>query len=298
MFLLKVVGFWFLLLLPVHAQTEYRPYVPDHSLVQQYSDLFSEFENIVPNADMTVIQRQYAIIRKLLSLEPAWKDGYWAGSGAALAIGNLYANDEKLTEARNFYETSKNLSQKCLQMEAENPICQLFLAGAIGKLATLDGILESAAQAQAIEALLLSVVSSGVNYRFRNNWTLQGLTNYALGLFYRLVPDTMLMEAFFNVRGDVDKSVKYHKRVLSIESRENPCTLVMTAVSLLCKSDEDYESREAKEGFKYLEAAANIREFSKQDAFCFKSVPKLFKDPTLSCAFQVVKEKKIQPEEG
>ena len=169
------------------------------------------------------------------------------------------------------------------------------MGSSIGKVAALDGIFSSLKEAKKIKALWLEVAESGVDYQFMENVSMQGSVNYALGMFHRLVPDLLILDWLFDVRGNIDDSITYHRKSPTFDG-ENACNVLMLAVSLLCKADGETDTKDWTEGMKLLNKVREIETQHETLKICVQDSQKLIDDPGLSCGYDTSKQQETDPD--
>jgi hypothetical protein len=191
---------------PAAAADKYEMYPVDFQPMEKYPEQAKEWKankeqyanSVMPEP---VMKRQLELIEHMSSNEPAWLDGQWMVADMAFQLGGSYTEEKDLPFARSVFARGQKSAEKCIAKKPNHPICQLFLGAMIGKIASIDGIFSSLKKAKQVETLWLGVVNSKYNYRFAESSSLQGNARYALGMFYRLIPDFFLMSWLFDVRG-------------------------------------------------------------------------------------------------
>ncbi len=242
------------------------------------------------------LRRQLTLIEEISKAEPEWIDGYWLVGEDAFQLANSLTKPEQSKEARAIFVQGQDATETCLKKAPDNPLCKLFLGAAIGKIASIDGIFSSLKKAERIETLWLQVTNSGVNYRTSPYSTLQGSTRYALGLFYRLVPDMAMIKWLFGVRGDIQKSIAFHKGAVEADG-QNTCNVMMLGVSTLCAAKGDAKSKEGQDGLKLLADAKALPVVNAMTKTCAADIPKLEKDPSLACGYETSRQQDQSEEE-
>lgn len=294
--------FLFLLLAasPLRAEA-YKPYPFDDKPLLKHAALHDEFQKLRATGQErslteAELKRQLELIETIARAEPDWIDGYWMVGEIAFILGNSYTNPKDLKKARAVFEKGRSWTENCLKKAPGNPLCKLMLGAAIGKIASIDGIFSSLRHAKHVEQLWLDAANSGVNHPLSPTSSLQGNTNYALGMFYRLVPDFFLMSWLFDVKGDIKKSVAFHQKSLDIDP-PNACSELMLGVSLLCLGKGKAETEDGKKGMAVLARAKKLPAKNSITEICAKDIPKLEKDPSLACGYESSRQQDTSEEE-
>ncbi len=286
---------------PTLAEDKYEPYPVDMKPMDKYPELHAEWKaNKTKYADEAmpepVLKRQLEIIESISAKEPTWVDGLWMVADSAFQLGASYTSEKDLPFARSVFVRGQKSAERCIEKKADHPICALFLGAMLGKIASIDGIFSSLKKAKQVEKLWLSVVNSKYNYRFAESSSLQGSARYALGMFYRLVPDFFLMKWLFDVKGDISKSVQYHKDAIAVDP-PNPCNKIMLAASLLCSAKGDTTSGAGQEGLKHLRDARQMAAKSMVSRACQNDTARLEKEPGKACGYETARQQETSEDE-
>jgi hypothetical protein len=240
-------------------------------------------------ATRELLKRQFELLSQLSQDEPQWVDGYWMQSEAAFQYGNSLTDPKDRDLARTIFVKGQAAGESCLKLAPENPLCKMFLGAAMGKIASIDGVFSSLKKAKTIERLWLEVIQSGKNHPLSPSNTLQGAARYALGIFYRLVPDSTILKWMFGVKGSLDKSIEMHQAALD-EDGPNACNLMMLGVSQLCSAKGDAKSSLGKEALDNL-AKAKMQKVNNALAMtCVSDIPEIEKTPSLACGYETSRQ--------
>jgi hypothetical protein len=279
----------------------YKTYPYDGSPFQKHTDITAEWEsnrlawkNKV--APQPVMKRQLEILEALSKREPRWIDGYWLVADAAFQLGNSYDDPKDYPIANAAFEKGKQSAEACLRIQNDNPLCKFYLGVNLGKIASIKGIFASLKNAKMVEKLWTEVTESPYNHQLSERSSLQGASRYALGLFYRLVPDFMLMKWLFGTKGDIEKSVAYHRENLAFDE-PNVCSRTMLGVALVCSGDSDFSSKNGQEGLGQLKAAKSYPVTSALFASCAKDLDRLIADPKMSCGYETTRQQETSEED-
>jgi hypothetical protein len=286
---------------PSVANDKYEAYPVDLKPMEKYPELHAEWnankakyvDEVMPE---TVLKRQLEIVESMSAKEPAWIDGLWMVADSAFQLGASYTDQKDLPFARSVFVRGQKSAEKCIEKKADHPICALFLGAMLGKIASIDGIFSSLKKAKQVEKLWLSVVNSKYNYRFAEASSLQGSARYALGMFYRLVPDFFLMKWLFDVRGDINKSVQYHKDAIAVDP-PNPCSKIMLAASLLCSAKGDTNAANGQEGLKHLRDARQMTAKSMVSKACQNDTARLEREPGKACGYETARQQETSEDD-
>lgn len=283
------------------AARKYEVYPYDASGFERHPELHKEWSNLREQwtgkaAPSDVLKRQMELMETLASREPKWIDGYWIASDASFQYGNSFQDKKDFPVARAAFVKGKTFAEKCLKSKPDNPLCKFYLGVNLGKIASIDGIFSSLKNAKLVEKLWTETVESRYQHNFGPNSSLQGAARYALGLFYRLVPDLTLLKWLFGVKGDISKSVAYHKEALELDP-PNVCSRTMLAVAYICEGKSDFSTPSGKAGLAQLKEAKKLPVSSALFASCAKDLNRLEQDPKLACGYETSRQQETSEEE-
>ncbi len=242
------------------------------------------------------LKRQFDLLGQISTAEPGWVDGYWMLGEAAFQYGNSLTNPKDRDLAREIFVKGQTATETCLKKAPDNAPCKMFLGAAMGKIASIDGIFSSLRKAETIEKLWLDVIKSEQNYPFSKGNTIQGAARYALGIFYRLVPDSIFLRVMFSANGDIDKSIKMHKESIEKDG-PNACNLMMLGVSQLCSVKGKTKSEVGIEALKNFAEAKKFPVKNALAATCVNDIPELEKNPTLACGYETSRQQEEKSDE-
>ena len=143
------------------------------------------------------------IIEPIVDAKPQWADGKWLLANLYLNLGETASSDDEDSkkEARAQLVKAQKLTEDCLRINPNIGICKFFLGAAIGKISTIDGIFSSLGKGERVLNLWLDLKKSKQDYVFDDGYSLQGLNYYALGIFYRVVPESRILKWLFGISG-------------------------------------------------------------------------------------------------
>lgn len=306
--LFLLVGFMFCIALyssvgiaEVAEQRNFKNYKADltpkkaPSLFKEYRELVNQSEQrAVTQADLI---KRFDLMSEVAKQNPEWVDGQWLMASEAFQLASIYIKDEEHGRAIDVYKKGAEAAEHCASLVPNLPLCNDFWGANLAKVAMLNGVFSSLRSAQRIEQLWQSVVDSDINFRFTREVTLQGSVHYALGMFYRLIPDSFIIEWFFSVRGSIDRSIHHHRQNLAIDGI-TPCGNVMLAASLLCKSKAEAVNPLTVEAIQLIDAIAGFKSFDLNQRNCLRKASSLKEQPDLGCGFTIAIQLDTEPTEA
>jgi len=104
------------------------------------------------------------------------------------------------------------------------------------------------------------------------------------------------MQWLFDVRGDISKSVAYHRENLHFDA-PNVCNKTMFAVALICEGKSDFSTASGLQGLAQIREAKVLPVTSALLAMCAKDLPRLEQDPRLACGYETSRQQDTSEEE-
>lgn len=230
-----------------------------------------------------VYRRRLNLIKKIQPRYPDWIDGYWILSSEAFQMASTLVKPEEHKEALEIFDLGIHAANACLEKTPELVLCKMFKGANIAGAAAVRGIFSSLSQAEFVHDLWTDVVDSDLNYQLTNELTLQGSAHYALGIFYRLVPDSRWISWIFNARGNMEKSISFHRKVIEIDG-PSPCGQLMLAASLLCANHKSHE------GVSLLKNTQALYSKDLNQKICQKGALDMLEQPDISCGYTAARQ--------
>jgi hypothetical protein len=190
-----------------------------------------------PHFDLEVLytakrfEQGLALTQARLEQEPSDLALAWMEARFYYELGELHDED---FDKEAWYEQMLARVERALDLHPADPHL-LFLHGlAMGRLGTTRGVLATLFYVDDVEAAWLAAEAAGTRYASL------GLEEHlpcdhalVLGIFYRIIPDSWIIELITDTRGDLDKSLAYHESSCSC-SPDRIRSLIERAVSELC----------------------------------------------------------------
>jgi len=222
-------------------------------------------------------------LKKILKKYPKNVKAHWVMALNYFLRGEgLPRLDEKGRELE--FAKGREWGKKCVKLDPQNINCRLFLGSNTGRMITNSGGLTKAWYASEIHDTFKAGAKSKAHYRFGNSMTSLGTVYHALGAVYRMVPDSFLVKLFFGVRGDIKKSIHYHKLAVATKPSRIPYVTELAA-SYLCSFDRDEDQKALEAGKKELKRCLSLKPRMKIEVMSQEDCGKLLKTPELACGY-------------
>lgn len=257
----------------------------------RYSELQKKFDK--GPLSISEHKERINILEGVLKKKPEWIDGYWMMASESFVLASSFP-DPETPEVRRILQEGQDYADLCIQKVPSQRLCKFFRASLLAKIASIDGIFASLRHGKEIHDIWQEVTSSEYNFSFRPNVSLIGSAYYGLGLFYRLVPDNFLIDWFWDIRGNKDTSVSLHKKAIEYD-KDNPCSMLMLSVALLCRHGSSEEKSEVQEAFKLLKRIQAIEPIDIPQAICKADSVNIAKNPNKTCGYTQAKYQEDEP---
>ncbi len=283
------------------ALKQYQEYKANFAPLEADASAYAAYQKVFDEKNKDSVTREqmseaYALVEKVLQKNPDWIDGYWILGSLAFNWGGSYTDEKDLPYARSVLVKGQTVTEECIRLQPDQFLCKLFLGSTIGSIGTIDGVLSSLIKAKRVEKLWKEVVESPYNFHFFPNVSAQGGVRYGLGIFYRLIPDMILLKWIFDVRGNIKDSVQMHRDSIALDGA-NTCAELMLGVALTCKASGSFQEGDGREGLAILQKTAkDTAQSNLMMQICAKDAQKIMKEPSLACGYATAKQQEVSKE--
>lgn len=228
-----------------------------------------------------------AALKRRLAENPNDVEAIWRQARNLYQRGEILAQAGATPEQRmRMYQEAQAKSQRVQQLAPEHPQGWFWEGTALGRIATTQGVLQSLFIADDIEALWLKTTEmKGYEYRSSNDAaSFPGDVYFALGQFYRLCPDWTIVQMFIGTKGDIDESIRWHRKGVAF-SPSRPEMSKELGVSLLCKANREGDAAAMAEGKKWLNKALAMPSQKTTDDIDKKQIPIILSRADDACGY-------------
>jgi len=195
----------------------------------------------------------------LVQALPGEAEPHWRLARAEWRRGERLPLDRKAARLDRF-RRAQDLAARGLALDPGCAECMFWLAAALGRINTTEGVFDSARQVPVIADLLDRAIALQPTYRdSADNTTLGNLYHFAAA-FYRLVPDWPWLSWVLGVRGDKERSVQYSRRAVAISPTRLDYQVELGA-GLLCLGTEEQRAELVGEGLAVLRHSRTLVPF-------------------------------------
>lgn len=228
-----------------------------------------------------------AALKKRLAADPNDVEALWRQARNLYQRGELMAQTGAPASQRlALYQEAERIAKRIQAIDPAHPQGWFWQGTALGRIATAQGIMSSLFMADDIEALWLKA-SRMKGYEYRSSTdssSFPGDVYFALGQFYRLCPDSMLVKMIAGTKGDIDESVRWLRKGVAY-SPTRPEMAKELGVSLLCKASRDDDATALAEGKKWLVKAKGMPVQKSTDEIDRKQIPMILTKADDACGY-------------
>jgi len=235
------------------------------------------------------------VLERELAKDPNSPALLWRLSRACYEAGELIDPEDRKGRLEIFGQ-AEQYARQCAEADPSDGECYFWLGAAVGRRATTQGLLNSARAGREIEASFLRAIELGLPYVSPTGHSSLANAYYALGQFYRLVPDSWFVKILTGVRGDLAKSVEMLRKAVAIESERLEFTKEL-GLALVCHGQEDDRPALIEEGSRYLRKVASLPVTEPSDRIDKLHAQMLLADPGLCCGYSRDGQKGVDEED-
>ncbi|MEZ4321301.1 MAG: hypothetical protein R3F61_27745 [Myxococcota bacterium] len=211
--------------------------------------------------------------------------------------GNEEITDKK--ERMEIYERALAVLEEGMAKAPEDVHLKFAYGVLMGRIGTTRGVLASLRTADDIENAWLATVNSDYQYASIGLQEELPCDGYlALGIFYRLVPDSWLVKAISGTKGDLDKSLEMQEKGAKCAG-DRVRNLKELAVTQMCIGTKRGQPELIEAGRKNINHYLSLPPSTQAEVVDFKHGALLLGNPDMACGYsrdgqQDLDEAKIQ----
>lgn len=237
-----------------------------------------------------------ALLKLLYERDPDNVDVYWMTARNYYQMGEIIPLEKNKREKLMMYRISQSWALKGYNKNPEIAENAFFVGVAMSMQVLVQGIAASMVRdrtkAKKIELYFKQTLEAKeirVNDEFMNT---NAAANFALGIFYRKVPESDLIVILIGTKGDMDKSVMHLKKALSSFPNQMEFNKEL-GVSYFCRGKRRKNPQDMEEGKKYLNRVLELPVEKELDKIDHEDARKLLDDPSLACGYSRVRQEEV-----
>jgi len=201
-----------------------------------------------PNWDLELLYHEHhyteglEAARAALVERPDDVDLYWHTARFMFEVGERFARTDESIDKEAWYQEMLAVIERGLALSPQDPHLLFGKGVALGRYGTTRGVLTTLFVAEDVEAAWLTCAGSDYQYRsIAGEEVLPCDCFLTLGIFYRLVPDSWLVNLVAGTRGDLDSSLSWLEQASSCDPGDIGIDkeLGVTQMCIAHKRDDD-----------------------------------------------------------
>lgn len=195
---------------------------------------------------------------------------------------NLDINDKE-ARLKNF-EKGLKWANKGIASNKNCGECYLFKFGNLGRISTTKGLMNSISSAKELSETIAKAIELEPKHRDTEyNFSLAN-AYYASGVFYRIIPDWLIIRWIAGVRGDKMKSLEHIKKAAELSPTRIDYQVELGAIYLCLAEDKGMEEMR-EPGNEALRKAIDMKRVMPTDPLDKQYAAGFLKDPSGACGF-------------
>jgi len=227
------------------------------------------------------------VLKQAMAANPANNEKaeiYWRMSRNLYDMAEGMPREAKQARMANYLQI-QDLCKKCSALAPATPECYLFLSTGIGREGTQKGILNMLPRIKEVETLYLKVIELKPTYRSEHGEAnTLGDAYYALGIFYRMVPDWTVVQLLYKTKGDKKKSIDMLRKAVSLEPGRIEYSKEL-GVALICYGQNTNNQASIDEGKKTLQKVLTMTEYKPTDKIDKDHTKMILADLKMACGY-------------
>jgi tetratricopeptide (TPR) repeat protein len=259
---------------------------------------------IIAQAQALSDQEKFEDANKLLldlaKQDPDNPDVYWKIAENYYDIGERIDIEKDKDKKLSMYKQCEAWAKKGYDRNPGLADNAFWMAVGMSQQAQTNGIamtlLSDRTLAKRIEDFYLkSSQAKDFHYRTKDADTISS-AYFALGQFYRKIPDSFIVKLLMGTKGDMDKSVEDCKKAVQMYPNDIEYNKEL-GVSYLCRGEKNDNASDTAEGKKWLEKAMALPAENALDRIDQADSKKLIADPSLACGYGRVQQEEVSEDE-
>jgi len=250
--------------------------------------------------DEEKFQESNELLVALAERNPEHPDVYWKISQNYYDIGERIDIEEDRDKKLEMYVEAEEWAKKGYEKDPDLADNAFWMAVGMSQQAQTKGIartlLSDRTLARRIEEYYLkSTEAKNFHYKDEDSDTIAS-AHFALGQFYRKIPDSFFVGLLMGTRGDMDKAVEHARKAVQMYPHNVEFNKEL-GVALLCRGQREKNQKDTDEAKKWLEKTMELPAKDKLDRIDQEDAKKLLEDPSLACGYGRVQQEEVSDED-
>lgn len=247
-------------------------------------------------ADQEKFEDANKLLMDLAKQDPNNPDVYWKIAENYYDLGERIDIEKDKAKKLEMYKQCEAWAKKGFDKNPGLADNAFWMAVGMSQQAQTNGIaatlLSDRTLAKRIEDFYVkSSQAKEYHYRTDNADTISS-AYFALGQFYRKVPDSFIVKMLMGTKGDINLSVENCRKAVKMYPKNIEYNKEL-GVSYLCRGDKTGNAEDMAEGKKWLEKAQQLPAENALDRIDQSDSKKLIADPSLACGYSRVQQEEV-----
>ncbi|HUT53061.1 MAG TPA: hypothetical protein VM658_06695 [bacterium] len=247
-------------------------------------------------SDQEKFEESNQLLMDLAKQDPDHPDVYWKIAENYYDLGERINIENDKDKKLSMYKQCEAWAKKGYDKNPGLADNAFWMAVGMSQQAQTNGIavtlLSDRTLARRIEDFYLkSSQAKEYHYRTKNADTISS-AYFALGQFYRKVPDFFIVKILMGTKGDINLSVTNCQKAVEMYPKNVEYNKEL-GVSLLCRGEKDDNDADTAEGKKWLQKAMALPAENALDRIDQSDSKKLLADPSLACGYGRVQQEEV-----
>lgn len=247
-------------------------------------------------ADEEKFEQANKLLMDLAAKQPDHPDVYWKISQNYYDIGERIDIEKDKAKKLDMYVKAEEWAKKGYDKNPDLADNAFWMAVGMSQQAQTKGVaatlLSDRTLAKRIEEYYIkSAEAKEFHYKEKNSDTIAS-AHFALGQFYRKIPDSFFVGLLMGTRGDMDKSVEHAREAVKMYPANVEYNKEL-GVSLLCRGQRKDQSADVEEARKYLNKVLELPADDALDKIDQTDARRLLDDNSLACGYSRVQQEEV-----
>jgi hypothetical protein len=223
------------------------------------------------------------VFEHLIARAPEEPHTYWRIARAYAWLAELAPPSD--VEPRARYGTlAMAWADRGLTLDPRCGECCFYKYAGMGRVAMAHGVLSSMRWLKAISQTLARCMQTPPAF-VHEPWNPElGNFYYAASAFYRMLPDSRMLEMAIGTRGDPQRSLELARRAVALADQRIDYNVGLGA-ALLCVGQADEREELVAEGRAVLRRVGGLRDLMPTDFIDRRAAPRLIEAPEQACGY-------------
>jgi hypothetical protein len=223
------------------------------------------------------------IFEQLLAAAPDEPHTYWRVARAYAWLSELAPASDRELRAR-YGTLTMAWADRGLAIDPRCGECCFYKYAGMGRVAMAHGILSSMRWLEQISQTLDRCMQNPPVF-VHEPWNPErGNFYYAAATFYRMLPDSRMLEMTIGTRGDPQRSLDLSRRAVALADQRIDYNVGLAA-SLLCVASTDDREEFLTEGRAVLQRVPSLRDRMPTDPLDRRAALRLLEEPEQACGY-------------